>query len=194
VQTPWRGFVGDSYIGPKSNDPLPIKLLGFTVDKSGNSVLLRWQVTNEENSDRYEVEYSADGSRFDKIGMLKSKQGASNTYQLVHNAPNLSRANYYRLRQVDLDGRFSYSPVRMVKFGKNILTITPNPATSFIKVFSSQSPLNISVFDQSGKKVASHMLTDGMLQINISGLAKGSYTIVAGKDGQRLETTRIIKQ
>ena len=194
VQGPWRGFVGDSYIGPKSNEPLPVKLLGFTAAKSGDRVLLRWQVTSEENNDRYEVEYSADGTRFSKIGTVKSANGISNNYQLVHNSPDVSRANFYRLKQIDVDGKFSYSPVRMVKFGKNLLTIIPNPAINFVKIYSSQSPVNINIFDQGGRKVAAQVLTNGMLQIDISRFAKGAYTIVAEDKGERIETKRIVKQ
>jgi hypothetical protein len=194
VQGPWRGFVGNSYVGPKSNDPLPVKLLGFTAEKTGERVLLRWQVTNEENNDRYEVEYSLDGTRFNKIGTVKSASGLSNNYQLQHSSPDISRANYYRLKQIDADGKFSYSPVRMVKFGKNLLTITPNPAINFVKIYSSQSPVNINIFDQGGRKVASQVLTNGMLQINISRFAKGAYTVVAEDKGERIETKRIVKQ
>ncbi len=193
-QTPWRGFVGESYVGPKSQDPLPVKLLGFTADKSGDKVIVRWEVTSEEKNDRYEVETSLDGSSFSKIGTVKSSNGLTNSYQLVHSSPNLSKANYYRLKQVDVDGKFSYSPVRLVKFGKDILTITPNPAVNFIKVFSSQSPLSINVFDQGGRRVISRTLTNGMLQIDISSLPKGSYTVVADNKGERIETKRIVKQ
>ena len=194
VQGPWRSFVGDSYIGPKSNDPLPVKLLGFTAAKTGDKVLLSWQVTNEENNDRYEVEYSADGTRFNKIGTVKSSNGISNNYQLMHSSPDVSRANFYRLKQIDADGKFSYSPVRMVKFGKNLLTITPNPAINFVRIYSSQSPVNINIFDQGGKKVASQVLTNGMMQIDISRFAKGAYTVVAEDKGERIETKRIVKQ
>lgn len=195
VQGPWRGFVGDQYVGPKSNDPLPVKLLGFTADKASNQVLLKWQVTNEEKNARYEVEFSLDGTKFTKVGTVAAASGVTNNYQFVHSTPDLTKVNYYRLKQVDLDGKFSYSPVRLVKFtGKNVLTITPNPASSFVKVYSSASPLNINIYDQSGRKVASQVLTNGMVQFNISGLAKGTYTVVADSKGERIETKQIVKQ
>ena len=195
VQTPWRGFTGDQYAGAKSNDPLPVKLLGFTAEKASNNVLLRWQVTNEEKNARYEVEHSLDGTKFEKVGTVNASTGVTNNYQFTHAYPNRAKANYYRLKQVDFDGKFSYSPVRLVKFtGNNVMTITPNPASNFIKVYATQSPLNISIFDQGGKKMASHVLTNGMIQINISGLAKGAYTIVADSQGERVETKRIVKQ
>jgi hypothetical protein len=195
VQGPWRGFVGDQYVGPKSNDPLPVKLLGFTADKASNQVLLKWQVTNEEKNARYEVEYSLDGTKFTKVGTVAAASGITNNYQFMHSTPDLTKVNYYRLKQVDYDGQFSYSPVRLVKFaGKNVLTITPNPASSFVKVYSSSSPLNISIYDQSGRKVASQVLTNGMIQFNISGLAKGTYTVVADSKGERIETKQIVKQ
>lgn len=194
VQGPWRGFTGAGFVGPQSNDPLPVKLLGFFADKNGTAVNLRWQVTNEEKSDRYDVEFSGDGNAYRKIGVVKSRNVGNADYQLLHSTPNLNGSNFYRLKQVDLDGKISYSPVRLVRFGKNLLTVTPNPATNFIKIYSTQSPVSINVFDQGGRRVTSQILTNGMLQINISGFAKGGYTIVAEKNGERLETIRIIKQ
>ncbi len=195
VQGPWRGFTGPGYEGPKSNDPLPVKLLGFSADKAGDKVLLRWQVTNEENNARYEVEHSIDGTKFTQVGNVKAAPGLTNNYQFTHGNPNVSQANFYRLKQVDNDGKFSYSPVRMVRFlTKGILTITPNPATNFIKVYSSQNAINVSIYDQGGRKVASQVLTSGMVQFNITNLPKGAYTVVADNNGQRVETKRIVKQ
>jgi hypothetical protein len=194
VQGPWRGFTGPQYVGPKSAQTLPVTFVKFTADKTGQKVLLRWQVANEVNVSRYEVEQSVDGLRYQKIGTV-SAGANSNSYELTDANPSLSKSNLYRIKQVDKDGKVSYTDIRMVKFGAtNIITVTPNPAINFIRVFSSQTPLQISLFDQGGKKVMSQMLINGTGQFNISSLAKGVYTVVAISDGVRVETKKIVKQ
>jgi hypothetical protein len=195
-QAPWRGYNGAGYVGPQSLDPLPVNFISFTADKTGNQVQLRWHVANEVNNDRYEVETSLDGNKYKSIGTVRSVSGGnSNTYELLHTNPALDRVNYYRLKQIDKDGKFTYSPVRLVKFGaKSVLTITPNPASDFIKVYSSVTPLTINLFDGNGKKVASQVLSNGSVQFDISRYAKGVYTVTADDKGSRIETTRIVKQ
>ncbi len=197
LQTPWAGFTGAGYVGPMSvQGPLPVDFLDFTADKSGEKVQLRWKVTNEINNARYEVEHSLGNGVFNKIGSVPAIQGGIvNNYQLLHTSPSLSKTNYYRIKQVDRDGRSSYSPIRLVKFSsKNTLTILPNPATDFIKVYSDQSSLNIHLYDDQGRKLASKQLSNGSVEIDIRNFAKGVYIIVAESKGITVETTKIVKQ
>ncbi|MBC7650812.1 MAG: DUF4331 family protein [Deinococcales bacterium] len=194
VQAPWRGFTGAGYVGPV-NVPLPVNFLGFDANIAGNNVVLNWQVTNEVNNNHYEVEQST-GSAFTKIGSVLATSGSSaKSYTFTDVAPSLKSANYYRIKQVDNDGKFSYSPVRSVKFDtKNIITVTPNPATNFININSSQSNLNIGLYDANGKKVAAKLLTNGTAQIDISNLSKGTYIVIAESDGITIATKKIVKQ
>jgi hypothetical protein len=195
VQTPWRGFIGESYVGPSAPRTLPVSFVKFTAERSGSEVLLTWDVTNEVNNDRYEVEHSLGNGSFKKIGTVSARSGNSNTYRLTDKNPGLSHSNFYRIKQVDNDGKSSFSPVRMVKFeSKSLMTITPNPATTFINVYSNEAGLNVNVFDESGKRVASKVVTNGSVQFDISRLAKGIYMVVAERNGVRVETTRIVKQ
>ncbi|MEJ7828740.1 MAG: DUF4331 domain-containing protein, partial [Segetibacter sp.] len=124
VQGPWRGFTGPQYVGPKSAQTLPVTFVKFTADKTGQKVLLRWTVANEVNVSRYEVEQSVDGLRYQKIGTV-SAGANSNNYELTDANPSLSKSNLYRIKQVDKDGKVSYTDIRMVKFGAtNIITVT----------------------------------------------------------------------
>ncbi|MEP6594344.1 MAG: DUF4331 family protein [Ginsengibacter sp.] len=195
VQSAWRGFNGPEYEGPHSFDPLPVTFLNFTAEKAGNKVALHWQVTNEINNDHYDVEQSLGAGIWTKIGTVKAQTGNVNNYELLHSNPSLSQANYYRIKQVDKDGRISYSPIRLIMFtSKNILTISPNPATNNIRIYSSEVSLNIHLYDVNGKKLMSQKLTAGYIQFNISRFAKGVYSIVAEKNGVTIETSKIVKQ
>jgi hypothetical protein len=193
VQTPWRGFNGPSYSGTLVG--LPVNFVSFVADKLEQRVRLRWHVANEYNNARYEVEHSLDGAKFAKVGTIEATNGARTDYDFVHNSPSLQKINYYRLRQVDKDGRFTFSSIRTVLFNsKTSITITPNPANNFIKVYSKESNVRITIFDEAGKRMASQLMTDGMAQFNIAGFNKGAYIVVSESNGVRLDTRRIVKQ
>lgn len=195
-QTPWRAFNGPGYVGPKSSQTLPVTFVDFTAEKEGQNVQLNWSVTNEINNDHYEVEQSTGNGEFVKIGTIKTASGSGiNSYKFLDKNPALNKTNFYRIKQVDRDGKFSFSPIRLVKFSENnILTVSPNPATNFIRIYSTQSPVNINVFDNNGKKLITQRLSNGSTQIDISRWSKGIYTVIAESDGKNINSTKIVKQ
>lgn len=91
--------------------PLPVVLTSFSGQASGTANVLRWTTASEANSAYFEVERSADGQEFVKIGQLAAAgtTSAARSYQFSDAAAATTR--YYRLRQVDLDGTATYSPV-----------------------------------------------------------------------------------
>jgi hypothetical protein len=92
--------------------PLPVVLTAFTGQAGSTGNVLRWATASEANSDRFEVERSVDGQEFAKIGQLAAAgtTSAAHSYQFTDIATPAG-TSYYRLRQVDLDGTASYSPV-----------------------------------------------------------------------------------
>jgi hypothetical protein len=194
VQGPWRGFNGEQYSGPESLQTLPVNYVSFTAEKVGQGALLQFEITNEANTDRYDVQYSVNGVDFTTIGTVKAKSGDKNKYDFLHSDPSAQRNNYYRLKQYDKEGQFTYSVIRLLRFNSsNVITITPNPASNFIRVYSKLPRLTVNLFDASGKRMASKVITNGSGEINISRLAKGTYLVVAENEGVRIETKRIIK-
>ena len=172
----------------------PLNWTNFVAEGVDQKANLRWYVSNEVNNDHYEVEHSLSGSTFEKVGTVKAINGSRNSYAFVHNDPVIKVANYYRIKQVDVDGKFTYSPVRVVKFfNERVMTISPNPTTSFVRINSTKFPLTVHVFDNSGKKMATKLLTSGTGDINMARFAPGTYVIVAESNGVRIETKRIIK-
>jgi hypothetical protein len=116
---------------------LPVKLISFTADKySDSQAKLAWVTASEINNDHFDIERSADAASWSKIGEVKGA-GNSNediTYSMMDDAP-LTGANYYRLKQVDIDGNFEYSDIQEVDFGSSVqgtivMTIYPNPLIS----------------------------------------------------------------
>ena len=172
VQTPWRGFTGAEYSGPKST-VLPVQFVSFTATKNAETVLLRWQVGNETNSDHYNVEYSQDGIRYSTLTAVASRNN-NGTYQYLHASPSMQNINYYRITEVDKQGKTIISPVQTAKFViNNILTISPNPAASFVNIYSTIPNLRLYVYDNNGRRVITQTMKDNYAHINLSSLSIG---------------------
>ena len=188
VQAPWRGFNGASYVGPV-NIPLPVSFVDFAAQASGSKVVLNWNVANETSTDHYDIEQSVGGGVFTKIGSVKAGNGKS--YSFVDITPSAKLTNYYRIKQVGFGSSFSYSPIRAVKFAaKDIISIFPNPASNYVNVTSLQGALDVYIYNAAGKLLASKTNESSTIRFDISGLAKGTYLIVAKANGQTIETSR----
>ncbi|MDQ6813492.1 MAG: T9SS type A sorting domain-containing protein, partial [Bacteroidota bacterium] len=160
------------------------------------TVNLKWRVTNEVNDDHFEVEFSSDGQSFQQIGgNVRAINGSANSYEYSHMSPFLDKMNYYRIKQIDKDGKYTYSEVRAIRFTmSNAITVYPNPATNFVRVYSQQANLTADVFDANGKKMASRFISNGFTEFNVSRFPVGTYLIVIQSNGVRIETKKIIKQ
>ncbi|MBK6527414.1 MAG: T9SS type A sorting domain-containing protein [Crocinitomicaceae bacterium] len=110
--------------------PLPVELVLFdAISDDNKTVNIFWQTKSEINSDFFEVEHSRDGSDW---SVIAKEEGAGNSsvildYKVVHETPNIG-ANYYRLKQVDLDGVVAYSVIRFVSISNLSFTLYPNPS------------------------------------------------------------------
>jgi hypothetical protein len=103
-------------------------LLEFNARPAGREVLLAWQTSREINTASFQVQRSSDGLHWDSMGTVAAK--GDGVYQVYDNSP-LRDMNYYRLKMIDHDGRYTYSPVRQVRMGDNGagFVIIPNPAS-----------------------------------------------------------------
>jgi Secretion system C-terminal sorting domain len=162
---------------------LPIVLQKFDVTTQGQSALLSFTTATEINNSHFDIERSADGRNFQKIGEVA---GAGNSlverrYAFTDAQP-LKGTNYYRLRQVDFDGQSSYSPVRTATFGKgNIVVVAPSPATDRVTVTlesSVQDETTWQVFDATGRLVLTGVwpAEATALDMEVHTLPEGAYT------------------
>ncbi|MDO7875683.1 FG-GAP-like repeat-containing protein [Hymenobacter sp. ASUV-10] len=172
--------------------PLPVELLSFTATAEGPAARLRWTTASEQSSARFDIERSLDGKEFAKIGAKKA-QGtkASPTDYTFRDStiPSTSQPSYYRLRQVDLDGTASYSPVRVVTVGgKGGLTLYPNPARTSVAVAGLGAGAKVEVFDALGRPVARATADAGGTARLVlpAGLAAGVYIVRSGAQARRL--------
>ncbi len=179
---------------------LPLEFTEFRGEKVKDQNLLHWATAREYGTSHFEIERSNDAMDFIKIGELKSgnKKMENQIYQYFDKEPQTG-INYYRLKQVDLDGTFTYTKTIAID-NQGIITnfelqkIYPNPAQNSINfVFaipSSNSELQLEIFDSNGKSVA-HTTENYQKGIqsftqNLSSFAKGLYIlrITNSKTGQ----------
>ncbi len=182
-----------NYLEFTNNQSLPVSWLNFTADAVADNVLLKWMVTNEINVEQYTVEHSFNGVTFNTIGVVAANQLSS--YQFTHVRASVNKINYYRIKQIDKDGKFSYTSVRIIKFdGKSLFVIAPNPAHDFIKITTSENNATLYLFDEKGSKVLTALLTNTTTTIGIEKLAAGLYVAAIIKDGKIIETKKLLKQ
>lgn len=179
---------------------LPVSFLSFTGEKNKDVVDLKWTTGFEHNNAVFEIETSKDGSNFYRIGSKPSYGNASTDqhYTFTDRMPAIG-INYYRLKQVDIDSRYSYSNTIAVLFnGKNhVLTIHPNPAKDRL-IISTKQPLNkaiINIIGADGRVAKSETIssTQRNYEIDIQALAKGIYFVeIISEAGKN--TGRFVKE
>ena len=173
--------------------PLPVQLVAFTATAQGNAaVQLAWATASETNSARFEVERSADGVSFGKIGQVAAAGTSltAHTYGLLDSSlPAGATLLYYRLRQADLDGTATYSPVRSVALGGPAgLSLYPNPARTSVTLRGAAPGAAVRVLDMLGRPVATAPAdAAGTATLTLpAGLAPGVYVVQSGRQAVRL--------
>jgi len=179
-QTPGNNVANDnSPSGIKVTKPLPVTLVSFKAEKEGNLVQLDWSTTEETNSDRFEVERSANGNNWQKIGVVRS-HGESNVlrnYPFSDEVP-LAGLNYYRLKMIDRDATYEYSRIVSAEFTGNWAAIYPNPSSGSFRINEKLNISSLEVTNISGQVIPSHLYTikeDN--RVESEALAPGLYLI-----------------
>ncbi|HAS46173.1 MAG TPA: hypothetical protein DCS93_37175 [Microscillaceae bacterium] len=116
---------------------LPVNLLEFTVSQQNDQVLLGWKTASELNNAGFEIQRSTDNQNWESLGFAKGKgtTNAINSYQFKDQNPLLG-INYYRLKQIDFDGTFEYSPIKAIKnvVDRISLVVYPNPSAGDVSL------------------------------------------------------------
>jgi lysophospholipase L1-like esterase len=119
------------------NIPLPVSLVQFKATYNGVAAELSWETASEQNSQHFEIQRSADGALFTAIGTVAAAGNgtSSKSYAFTDGLPNNGN-NYYRLKMVDIDGRFKYSVVILVKSNdsKKRVNVYPNPVNDNLQI------------------------------------------------------------
>lgn len=187
--------------------PTPVQLTDFSARRKGNGVSIDWSTAQEFNNKYFQVEKSADGNS--DWAVVATVNGAGNS-QVAKNynafdANPFSGVNYYRLKQVDLDGTTTYSKTVTVKMDlqKTSISVLSNPFHNTLSVnFASPSSLLVSarLTDITGKQIALEKwsLSPGNTRKDfstISGLQTGMYILtITNNSGEIIYNGKVIKQ
>lgn len=124
---------------------LPVKFISYAISKAKDGILIKWSTTEEINAALYIIERSADGRSWQVIGQVQASQKpAAINYYLYTDKALLTGVTYYRIKQVDSDGQFTYTSVRSIRLALPSLTINVSSFSNSIVIkFSQQLKSNV---------------------------------------------------
>ena len=172
---------------------LPIELIYFESKVKEQSIYLQWATAHEESNSYFSIERKNRMFAFQELGRIEGQGTTYETHNYTFTDPHPAPgANYYRLKQVDYDGRFSYSPVVSVNWGgEDGFRIFPSPVVSNLHVAFPQNwedAEDIIVFDLLGQ-VRKRWHLDGTAQeveLDVSGLPRGIFVMEAVSGSRRV--------
>src|SRR5262249_36678368 len=152
--------------------PLPVSWGAFNAISQGSKVLLDWTTMMEENTSHFIVEHSTNGSQFTGVATIQA-QGNSTyeaKYKYTFATPDMTKNNYFRIKQVDLDGKTSYSATRSVRFDKGqvvAIQAYPNPVKDVLQLNIQRANIQVMLVDQSGRTIQHLSLQQGQHTIDM---------------------------
>jgi hypothetical protein len=159
---------------------LPLKLISFKGSAQTGYNELQWQTVDEIDTKSFEIERSNDGKNFSKIVTVASRGTGNNSYT-IHDNITYNGNMFYRLKMIDLDGKFNYSGIiSIISTQAGKINIYPNPATNVINMHIGNAGIlktQAVIFDAKGRLVQNVLINNDRQQINIQSLAKGVYVI-----------------
>ena len=181
---------------------LPITLLDFKAALVNHNTELNWITTNELNNSGFDIETSRDGINFVKLGFVAATGNGSasnSTYTYTHVKPQ-SGVNYYRLKQIDKDGKFVYTKTVAINIGDNGIVkpfLYPVPAKDAVTLNFGTiiSTASVSIYSNDMKLIRNENIAGSVVtkDFDISALASGIYFMVVKNNGKS-ETLRFVKQ
>ncbi len=172
--------------------PLPVKFIGFTLSSRNSEIMVQWSTSEEINASHYELERSTDGKNWQMAATIRAKGNSNqvNNYSYTDKNP-VATAVYYRIRQVDLDGRFTYTSIRSIKTDKtadiNIASIDHKVLLQFSKEM--KGSFTVRFVNANGQVAGQQVLMDPLGQIVLNASLKGNY-IIQVTNGQNLNIAR----
>lgn len=177
---------------------LPVKLTLFNAQvKTSNSVALNWETAQEQNNDYFDVLRSTDNNTFVAIARVKGAGSSNMSNQYTYTDNGLLKGTYfYKLKQVDFNGQYAYSPVRVVnlsdQWNTDAAAIFPNPFNNqlTIQLNNTTNTVSIKITDLNGKVMYTEQRTithpQNQFSINTTSFDKGMYLVEVMTDSGKI--------
>ena len=150
------GFTDFSpFVVASENIALPVRWLNVIAENKSTSIKVSWSTASEIDNKLFEIERSSDGKSFKTIGQKSPEYNATiiSNYAFMDNNPTKG-INYYRIKQIDLNGKSSFSPVASVNFDSEQLLRITNFDQRSIRISGIEGNASLQIFDVDGKVVA----------------------------------------
>ncbi len=180
------GITSLSPFAVASGGVLPVELTHFTSKNLPEGILLKWETASEVQNDYFAIERSADGRTFQQLGVIDGQGTTSDPYIYTFlDSHPLTGSSYYRLKQVDDDGQYTYSKVihtERTDLQKITVSIFPNPATEVIFLHFNEPtdhPTVIQIFSITGQPLRQVQSINNAkpMEINVADLPSGTYLL-----------------
>lgn len=179
--------------------PMPVELIDFSAQPMEGEVKLSWATATETNNDYYTLERSLDGRTFEAIAMVNGNGNTTEISNYIHMDKNPERGlNYYRLKQTDFDGQFSYSDIKTAELKTDEpIKVYPTIVSKVLTVETGDEfdgDVTIVIRDQTGRDVKSFPIPSksNKMELSIDELIPGSYYVVIYYN-EKSHTQKIIK-
>ncbi len=174
---------------------LPVKFTGLNAKKLAAGTQITWNVADEINVNRYEVEKATTANQYTKIGSVNASGKSSYSFTDASNSP----VSFYRIKSVDEDGKFAYSTILSLNNGKSVMVFKafPSPVQSMLTVQHQTALANgkITISTQDGRLVKSIAPGAGSIEtkVDMSTLGKGMYLLKFDAGNGAIEIMKVLK-
>ena len=183
---------------PNPVNTFPATQLVLKCTNQHDKVLLQWKTETEVNSSHFSIEKSGDGEKFLPIGTATASVNSNSlkNYSSTDKEPVNGR-NYYRIKEVDRDGKYMYSNVVSTVFDKTISIVYPNPTSGNItlKVNNfSEASLSYQLVNVDGKTLKANIIKASETLIQLTHFPSGTYILnIIGMDNSMSKSFKIVK-
>jgi hypothetical protein len=196
-QNPWSL---SAYVPFMYSSTLPVSWLYVKGELKEDKAYIDWATATEEQTDKFVIEHSTDGQRFSAAGQVAAagSSGSTSKYQFIHTKP-LTGMNYYRIKQLDKNGHFTYSKTLSLLYqpNKNEVLVAPNPVTDNLYIIAGAGSKlqKMELYDLTGKLLLTRQFSNQQqaYSFDMSAVPKGIY-IVKVIDEKTSTSHRVLKQ
>lgn len=178
---------------------MPVNLLEFKAYLDNNKVHLTWATASEQNNSHFDLERRQENGQFETIGRVKGAGNAAAKLDYTYTDASLPANNvlYYRLKQVDNDGKFVYSKVVSIKHKKEVpsVKVLPNPAFSEIELLGIADNTHVEIYNEIGQLVKTINSLNAGNKVFIADLPQGLYFVkwMHKEQLERIQSVKFIK-
>ncbi len=185
----WTGATSN-FVAQNAIITLPVQWQNFSAFKQNQQTVLEWSTASEQNTKNFIIQRSFDARTWKDLATVSAAgNSAAITSYNYEDAEPQAGVNYYRIQQTDIDGRLSYSDVKLVQFdgqASGLFTVQTNPVFGKTILLQVSKPVAFSIYNASGKLVKQQQAAAGNAKIDMHAFAAGIYFIKAGNQTEKV--------